>query len=117
MGERARDDPGPGVVRANGQGQRRSALRPSPGAPAPTSSSCGEKRGSVVGVVALIIGTSIRSGILTVGGAHGAGEVVPLPLRAVNADLDSRRFKVDDGSATGSMAPHVASSDDSLTTS
>jgi len=115
MGERARDDPRPGVVCANGQGQRRSALQPSSGAPAPTSPSCGEKRGSVVGVVALIVGTSIRSDILAVGGALGAGEAVPLPLRAVNVDQDSRRFEVDDGSATGSMAPRVASSDDSLT--
>ncbi|KAG0551890.1 hypothetical protein BDA96_01G462100 [Sorghum bicolor] len=60
MGESARDDPRPGVVRA------RSALRPGPGAPAPASPSRGEKRGSVAGAVALIVGTSIGSGILAV---------------------------------------------------
>ncbi|CAD6202938.1 unnamed protein product [Miscanthus lutarioriparius] len=62
----ARDDPRPGVVRANGQGQGRSALRPGPGAPAPASPSRAEKRGSVAGAVALIVGTSIGSGILAV---------------------------------------------------
>ena len=46
-----------------------------------------------------------------------AVEAVPLPSRPVNADLESRCFDVDDGSATGSMAPCVASSGDSLTTS
>jgi hypothetical protein len=64
MGEGARDDPRPGVVRATGQ--ERSELRP--GAPAPASPSRGEngKRGSVAGAVALIVGTSIGSGILAV---------------------------------------------------
>jgi len=66
MGESARDDPRPRVARANGQGHGRSALRPGPGAPAPASPSRGEKRGSVAGAVALIVGTSIGSGILAV---------------------------------------------------
>ena len=48
------------MVRATGQG--RSALRPG----APASPSRGEKRGSVAGAVALIVGTSIGSGILAV---------------------------------------------------
>ncbi|WVZ56279.1 hypothetical protein U9M48_006833 [Paspalum notatum var. saurae] len=51
----ARDDPRPGPVRARGQGRQ----------PAPPSRG-EEKRGSVAGAVALIVGTSIGSGILAV---------------------------------------------------